>query len=320
MRRWTTDLRSTRSVLASAVLVMGSATGVGEALAQGVQQGTRPAANPSAARTLDREVKPARAAQEEPAEALDPKMEHLLKLWERQSRALKSLDVLIYRKDLDSREVLGGETHYQGTAKFESPNKAYIEFNLIKLDRNKKDVIDPKTKRRVTEPYERIKCTGNEVWQYKFDTKQIFVFPLNKEEQARALDEGPLPFLFNMKADEDRNRYHMTLLPEKEGSKVHLIKVRPRLAIDREDFGEALIELEKTYLLPTRIVLFSPDRVGTREYFLSHHTANPKTPIDPAYFKGIEYKDWKVVRNPKPEGEIQGRAAANPRATQTRKK
>jgi len=309
-------MRRLTTVLASTVLVYGSAALVGEARAQAPRPGARP--SQPAGRVQERAATQARAVQDDP---LDPKMDHLLKLWEGQSRNLKSLDVLIYRKDVDSRAVLGGEEHYQGTAKFESPNRAYIEFNLIKLDRNKKDVIDPKTKRRVTEPYERIKCTGTEVWQYKFDTKQIFVYPLNKEEQARALDEGPLPFLFNMKADDARNRYHMTLMPEKPDAKVHLIKVQPKLAIDQADFGEALVELEKKYLLPTRIALFSPDRVSTREYFLSHHSANPKTPIDPAYFQGVEYKaPWKVVRNPGEDAGLKGKAAVRPRSAQTRQK
>jgi TIGR03009 family protein len=294
-------MRRLTTVLASSVLVLGSTTWLAEADAQGVREGTKPLRNP--ARVRDRAATPAEARAAAEQEPFDPKMDELLRLWERQSRKLKSLDVMIYRRDIDGRAVLGGEEHYQGTAKFESPNRAYIEFNLIKLDRKKKPVIDPKTRRRVTERYEVIKCTGSEVWQYKFDTKQIFVYPLSKEEQARALDEGPLPFLFNMNADDARNRYHMTLLPEKENAKVHLVEVTPKLAIDREDFGKALIELEKQYLLPTRIVLFAPDRVGTREYFLSQHKANPDPPIDPGYFRGVEIKekDWKLVRNP--EGE-----------------
>lgn len=301
-------MRRLTTVLASSVLVLGSTTWLAEADAQGVRPGMKLQRSPGRVQDRAAAVPPAAAD----AQPFDPKMDELLRLWARQSRKLKSLDVMIYRRDVDGRAVLGGEEHYQGTAKFESPNRAYIEFNLIKLDRKKKPVIDPKTKRRMTERYEIIKCTGKEVWQYKFDTKQIFVYPLSEEEQARALDEGPLPFLFNMNADDARNRYHMTLLPEKENAKVHLIEVTPKLAIDREDFGKALIELEKEYLLPTRIVLFAPDRVGTREYFLSKHIANPNPPIDPTYFRGVEIKekDWKVVRNPEGDPGLNGKAAA----------
>jgi RNA polymerase sigma factor (sigma-70 family) len=243
----------------------------------------------------DRAAAPAQDVQEEP---IDSRMERLLKLWEGRSQKLKSLEVKFYRRDVDSRDVLGGEEHYQGTAKFESPNLAYIEFNLIKLDRNKKAVVDPETKRRATLSREQIKYTGNEVWLYKSDTKQIFVFPLNKEEQERVFNGGLFLFLFKMKADNARNRYEMTLLPDQAGSKVHQIKVKPKLAVDREDSGEALIELEKRYLLPTRILLISPDQKRSSEYFLSHHVANPSPPIDRKFFQGTEIKGWQDVRFP----------------------
>ena len=64
-------------------------------------------------------------------------------------------------------------------------------------------------------PYERIICTGKEVWQYRSDTQQIFIFPLGKDEQKKAIEEGPLPFLFNMQADDARQRYQMTLISER---------------------------------------------------------------------------------------------------------
>ena len=87
-----------------------------------------------------------------------------------------------------------------------------------------------------------------------------------------------------------------SLMEKAETAKSYVIKVKPRLAIDREDFGEALVELEKTYLLPTRIMLFAPDKLSTRDYILSRHITNEV--IDPAFFKGVEFKPpWKVVRN-----------------------
>jgi TIGR03009 family protein len=302
-------------MITSSALVLVSTAWPVESNAQAVRQ--ERAGSASAAARPRQAAPPAPDAKDDP---LDPEMDNILKLWERQSRSLKMLDVMIYRRDVDPRPALGGEQHFQGTAKFESPNKAYIEFNEVKLDKNKKPIVNPKTRRRETAPYEWIKCTGTEVWQYKFDTKQIFIYPLKKEEQERAIEEGPLPFLFNMKADEARNRYRMTLVPEKKGAKVHVIKVIPRLAIDREDFSEALIELETQYFLPTRIILFAPDRKGTREYFLSHHRAN--LPIDPTYFKGMVFKEkeWKVVRNPEGDPGLKGKAASGSRSVAPRRR
>ena len=39
---------------------------------------------------------------------------------------------------------------------------------------------------------------GEEVWQYKYDTQQIFIFPLDKKAHLNVLELGPLHFVFNM--------------------------------------------------------------------------------------------------------------------------
>ena len=105
---------------------------------------------------------------------------------------------------------------------------------------------------------ETIVCGKNAVWQYLYQGKQIFIFPLAKGQRQRALDEGPLPFLFNMKAEEAEARYQMSL--EGENAEYYVVKVLPRLQEDKESFKMALLYLEKTFLLPARIALLSPGR------------------------------------------------------------
>ena len=129
-------------------------------------------------------------------------MDWLLEQWEQQSSRLKTLDVTILR--IDDTPAWGDLEYYEGRALFKSPNLAFIDFNKIKQDDKKKPIRDPQKDKFVSTPHERIICTGNEVWQYKSDTQQIFVFPLEKNEQKKAIEEGPLPFLFNMRADDAR--------------------------------------------------------------------------------------------------------------------
>ena len=103
----------------------------------------------------------------------------------------------------------GDEIHYEGRAIFKNPQLAYLDFKKIKTARNAAGklvpVPIPRTPRNdSTTPEETIICGENEVWQYSYPVKQIFVYPLAKEQRQRALDEGPLPFLFNMKAEQGR--------------------------------------------------------------------------------------------------------------------
>ena len=148
--------------------------------------------------------------------APDPaQMQRLLKDWERQSAKLKTLDVWIYRIDRpaagmkrfimkggpSSRALSSPTSTSRRSRPSATPRGSWSRWRIPK---------DPK-KRRTT-PDETIICGANEVWQYLYPTKQIFVFPLAKEQRQRALDEGPLPFLFNMKAEEAQARYEMKLL------------------------------------------------------------------------------------------------------------
>jgi TIGR03009 family protein len=252
-------------------------------------------------------------AQAQPRPAPDPaQMKRLLKAWEGQSAKLKTLDVRIYRIDKDFK--WGDEVHFEGRAVFKAPNLAYLDFSKLQVKANAKGelvpVIDPKTNKRVKARVETIVCAQNEVWQYLYDTKQIFIFPLAKGERQRALEEGPLPFLFNMKAKEAEERYEMTLVDQNAQS--YVVKVIPRLKEDKESFKTALLYLEKTYLLPSRIALLNADGKGSRVYHLSD--IRPNAAVEDKWFQGGRLKGWTVQNNPAAQAPQQGRAAGPPGA------
>jgi TIGR03009 family protein len=258
-----------------------------------------------------------RAAQEaQAAPRPDPaRMEELLQLWAAQSNKLKTLEVSIYRIDRDLS--WGEEEHYIGHAAFQSPELAFLDYRKVKLqvkadpkDKNKQVVVPMKKGNALdASPHETIVCSGEEIWHYQYPTKQITVWSLDKETRKRALDEGPLPFLFNMNASKAKQRYQMML--HSEDDKRYLVMLQPLLPEDKEMFSQAWLSLDKNYLLPTRIVLISPDGKTHQDFVLSDITANK--PVKASYFKGIPLgKPWKVERNP--GRDVQGTAKArNPR-------
>jgi TIGR03009 family protein len=230
--------------------------------------------------------------------------EQLLRLWERQSTLLKDLKLSIYR--IDKTPGWDEELHYEGSAAFKTPQLAYLDFNKVKtkLVRDPKnakksrveDLIDRRTNppTRVSTPYERIVCTGPEVWHYRFDKTQIFIYPLDRDAQKRALDEGPLPFLFNMKAENALSRYQMSLQGENE--KVYFVVIKPKLKEDKDNFSTAWVYLDRKFLLPVRIILFTPDGQSTRDFQLSKIEANQG--VSDAKFRGEKFPGWTVERNP----------------------
>jgi TIGR03009 family protein len=233
----------------------------------------------------------------------------LLKLWEGQSSKLKTLDVWIYR--IDKNPQWDEETHYEGRAVFKSPQLAYLDFKKIKTTRNAQGklvpVADPKDpKKRLTTPQERIICGADEVWQYLYPVKQIFVYPLAKEQRQRALDEGPLPFLFNMKAQEAKDRYTMKIISQTE--KYYSILIEPKLKEDMEAFKKAQVVLDTVYLLPVRIVLIAPDNKSMKDFRVEHIL--PNAAVNNAWFQGRPLKEWKLIRNPDAQGSLRGNAGA----------
>jgi TIGR03009 family protein len=254
----------------------------------------------------------ARATQPGQAQAQpvnDPrKMKWLLEKWAGQSSKLKTLDVKIYRIDKDPKWK--DEEHFEGRAMFKSPNLAYLDFAKIKVAKNAKGqlapVIDPKTGKRVTARSETIVCGQTDVWQYLHESRQIYIYPLAKGERQRALDEGPLPFLFNMKVQEAEERYSMSYVGENE--KYYAVKVYPRTPEDKQTFKVVFIYLDKTFLLPARMILYTPDGRVTRDFTLE--VIKPNAEVKDVFFQGGVFKNWKVVKDAGAGMAQQGRAAA----------
>jgi TIGR03009 family protein len=239
-------------------------------------------------------------------------IDELLRLWEIQSQKLKTLDVFIYR--IDKNEAWDEEIHYEGRAVFKNPQFAYLDFKKIKTRKDAKGKMQPvadalNPKKRATTPTETIICGANEVWQYLYPVRQIFIYPLAKEQRQRALDEGPLPFLFNMKAQEAKARYTMKILGQTP--KFYSISVEPKLKEDQEAFKKAQIILDTVYLLPARIVLISPDNKSTKDFLVEHIVPNSKDVKD-TWFQGRELPNWKVIRNPNAQGVMPTNVGAAP--------
>ncbi|AGA25796.1 outer-membrane lipoprotein carrier protein LolA [Singulisphaera acidiphila] len=250
---------------------------------------------PATAQQQAKSVAPAKAA----APPIDPdgsRMQLLLAKWAKQSTQLRSLDVKIRRIDMSSK---WDDEEYEGRAMFKSPNQAWLDFQKVVVTEGKPNQLVP---------HERIVCTGKQVWQYRSDTHQVFVHDLGLQQRQRALQEGPLPFLFNFQADEARKRYQMKLISE--DPKSYVISVLPLLPIDKESFSAAWVELDKTMLLPTQIVLLDPEGKSKKRFVMSG--IKPNAPVMAENFQGQKLgPPWKILYN-KEEGQAAPAPAVAP--------
>jgi TIGR03009 family protein len=225
------------------------------------------------------------------------KMEELLKEWEKHSAKITSLSTKCTR--FDSLVVVNDSVEYLGEAFLMFPDRAYLNFCEV----------DSKTK-KIAPITERILCTGEEVLLYRASTKQIFVYPLPKNQQQKAFQQGPLPFLFNFNVADAKRRYHFELMPIAQPD-VHCIRIIPLAGEDREAFSEALILLNKTRFLPQAIKLISPNGKDFQLYKFPNIEVNGS--IDPSKFVPVKFQGWQVVNNPSPGAQPAGGGPAEGR-------
>ncbi|HEV3165800.1 MAG TPA: outer membrane lipoprotein-sorting protein, partial [Isosphaeraceae bacterium] len=191
------------------------------------------------------------------------------------------------REDFDSKWQ--EKTFFQGRAILKSPDLAFLDFQKV-VGKEMKLV-----------PYEQIRCTGKEVYQYLNERKQIYIYPLAKQERQRALEEGPLPFLFNMKADEANARYLMNLISE--NIQYYVITIQPRKAIDKSAFIRADVVLDRATFLPAGLKLYLPPDgkdVQTYRFTGDGHFIKPNVEVNEQNFQGKVLNGWDIVRDPGP--------------------
>ena len=237
-------------------------------------------------------------------------MNTLLDAWEAKSKLIKSLDVGFDRID---KSKAWGDQYYEGRAMLKSPDLACLQFTKVKTGPDDKPLFTKDKNGKSTwivepSPDERIVCNGKEVLQYQYEKKVVYVFPLDKQNRLKALQQGPLPFLFNMKAADVKMRYGMTLVNANETD--YIISIIPREDIDKESFSKAFIALNKKTFLPSRLKLYpSQGEKDTQDYYFAdpegnwaHRKIQANQPMDDGYFQAVTKIDkWKTIINPGPE-------------------
>jgi TIGR03009 family protein len=246
----------------------------------------------------------ARTAAADPAaeQARTRRLKGILAAWEKQSAGLRSLDVRFTR--VDTSPTWDEKVEYRGQALLQSPDRAFLVFE--------KQQEPP---RHGYVRHEAILCNGRVVLQYAYATKQIFAYPLSPEDRQRALEEGPLPFLFNMHARDLEARFRLALRAETKDA--YVIDVLPRLVQDRESFGVARLWLNRQSYLPDKLQLLSPNGKDTKVYTFGAIHTNPA--IDPTVFQPTKPADWTVIENPAP-GPIAAPSPARPNARRSERR
>lgn len=204
-------------------------------------------------------------------------LEDLLIIWEQKSAKVNRLRGQIFRYKYDT--VYSVETRARGAFFYQAPDMGRIDFAPGDLkeasgmkDKNKQPfVVQADGKQKWV-------CTGKQVFVIDDDKQLYGKIDIPVQQQGKNIINGPLPFLFGMKAAQAKTRYHLNLgsmhypqgarLKQKDGRElvfppqVHVVAV-PKLEVDAREWSRAEVLLDASTFIPTAIKLFNPQ--GTME-------------------------------------------------------
>jgi TIGR03009 family protein len=189
---------------------------------------------------------------------ISPELREILDDWEQHSSQIKSLHGKHTR--FVYNHVFEIEKRSDGKWYLETPDKGRIDLVGIPP---KKNEISKKIGKKSGKPY-RIEadeeqmwiCNGNDIVVVDSDQKTYEVTPVPEHLRGTNIVNGPLPFLFGLKAADAEKRYELTLLAN--GKTSVRIQIVPRLQSDKDNYRKAVIILDKSRYLPTAVQLEDP--------------------------------------------------------------
>ena len=170
----------------------------------------------------------------------------VLQRWEKEMSAVRTLAAQCVRTEVN--KTFGYTETYVGGARYMKLEAGGRVANLAVLEMAKKDKPDL---------FEKFVCTGDFLYQYVPQQKEIRVHALPPPKPGQVSDDSFLSFLFGMKADDAFGRYELALQNPAD-SHYHYILIKPKQAQDKADFQQARLVLSKETYLPRQLWFEQP--------------------------------------------------------------
>ena len=188
---------------------------------------------------------------------ISPELLKILDDWERHSSQIKSLHGkhtrFVYNK------VFEIEKRSNGVWYLETPDKGRIDLVGKPPKKNEVSIkigqYSGKPYRIESDRQEMWICDGEEIVIANGDEKTYEIAPVPEHLRGTNIVNGPLPFLFGMKAADAQKRFELELL--NNGKTSAKIRIVPRLDSDKVNYEMAEIILDKTSYLPIAVKLLA---------------------------------------------------------------
>lgn len=239
----------------------------------------RPAAGSTAAGNPAPEQRERPEGQVLKVEPLPPELMQLLQDWETSSSKIVAMygehERYVYNNTFSIEKRGRGKLFY------EAPDKGRYEvepMNIPKGAQSKK--VDKNGNPFELKPHEAELwiCTGSEIIKVNAERREFERAIIPPEDRGQNMVNGPLPFLFGMKAEQARRRYFLKIVKEDESQNEVWINAQPREARDAALWSSATIILSRKTFLPRAVLLV--DTTGKETTVHSFTKLQPKKGFD----------------------------------------
>ena len=239
-------------------------TDVSAQLATNAQQPTQQAQNQQVRN------QPAIAEYGRPFPAQDAKvvadLNQILAAWEGHSQKTKTLETDFEHWHYAIKDAPKGvhATKGNGILKYSNPDKGVFQVEELLYYQGPGPAgagpryafgVNPKTGKEIRLGPHWV-CNGRELIEYDYKEEKCKIMMLPANMQGNAIVNSPLPFVFNLKADDLNRRYWLQLVPSKVPG-TYLINAFPKTQQDRSQYKLVQVMLDQQLNIHT-LVLYPP--------------------------------------------------------------
>lgn len=259
----------------------------------------------------------------EPLTAAEQQQLHqFLLAWQEQSQGTKTLDLKFKRWHYDNKGAMTGihATKAEGVIRYASPDKGLFRVDSL-LFYNGMEEGKPTYKAIPDRFGEHWICNGKQLIEMDRSKEECEIQDLPPAMQGTQIFNSPLPFVFNLDAQQIVQRYWVRLV-DVPNPEIVLVEAWPKRQEDRAQYKLVQIALDAKSFLPQALIMFAPNFDPTTTPNKDHYEfADVKRNAIGAglqqfvknFIPSKPPKHWKIVRNtfnPVVEPPDQGTPAA----------
>ncbi len=199
-------------------------------------------------------------------------LDKVLSYWEFKSSKIKRYRCNFRRWEYDPvfgpKDKNTFKTFSEGVVKYSAPDKGL--FKVLKMSqyqapRNPGEKAAYKAADQSL--YEHWVCDGQWVYQFDYKDKKLVQTELPPELRGKAIGNGPLPFLFNAKADDIKRRFWLHVITPAQAKGEYWLEAVPRTKEDAGNFAKIHVIIDEADYLPKAMILFDSNQAASRTTF-----------------------------------------------------